>query len=105
MRSPALMVTSQSAVARLEAAAADAKVSTVEHYAAGQGKRIDREVVADRRSGRVPVDASWVGQLRETPGSFAAANRPSKGASRVRGGVTIVVADDPSQGRLGRSDR
>ena len=41
----ARMGTSQSAVARLEAAEIDAKLSTVERYAAALGKRVDWRVV------------------------------------------------------------
>jgi len=41
----ARMHTSQSAVARLESAEIDAKLSTVEHYAAALGKRINWELV------------------------------------------------------------
>lgn len=41
----ARMHTSQSAVARLESAEVDAKLSTVERYAAALGKRINWELV------------------------------------------------------------
>ena len=45
----ASMKTSQSAVARLEAGEADARLSTVERFAAALGKRVEYRIVSDRR--------------------------------------------------------
>ena len=44
----ARMGTSQSAVARLESAEVDAKLSTVERYAAAIGQRVEYHLAADR---------------------------------------------------------
>lgn len=46
----AKMNTSQSAVARLEAGEIDAKISTIDRFAAALGRRIEWRVVATRRT-------------------------------------------------------
>jgi predicted transcriptional regulator len=43
------MGTSQSAVARLESAEVDAKLSTIERYAAAIGQRVEFRLAEDRR--------------------------------------------------------
>jgi ribosome-binding protein aMBF1 (putative translation factor) len=48
----ARMGTSQSAVARLESAEVDAKLSTIERYAAAIGQRVEFHLAADRRPRR-----------------------------------------------------
>ncbi len=48
----ARMGTSQSAVARLESAEVDAKLSTVERYAAAIGQRVEFTVIADKPTRR-----------------------------------------------------
>jgi len=46
----AKMSTSQSAVARLEAGEIDAKISTIDRFAAALGRRIEWRVVTNRRT-------------------------------------------------------
>ena len=48
----ARMGTSQSAVARLESAEVDAKLSTIERYAAAIGQRVEFHLAEDRRPRR-----------------------------------------------------
>jgi len=48
----ARMGTSQSAVARLESAEVDAKLSTVERYAAAIGQRVEFTLIADKPARR-----------------------------------------------------
>jgi predicted transcriptional regulator len=48
----ALMGTSQSAVARLESAEVDAKLSTIERYAAAIGQRVEFHLADDHRPRR-----------------------------------------------------
>ena len=51
----ARMGTSQSAVARLESAEVDAKLSTVERYAAAIGQRVEFTLIADKPRRRKSV--------------------------------------------------
>lgn len=51
----ARMGTSQSAVARLESAEVDVKLSTIERYAAAVGQRVEFHLASDRPKGRKAV--------------------------------------------------
>lgn len=113
----ARMGTSQSAVARLEAGAADVRLSTVERYAAAMGHRVEWRLVCDSPAkttakgpmlgGSGDVKRTGAGKARSVKGASKGAGRSVKGsavgASRSMKGTAVGASRSVKEARSGVS--